>query len=124
MKAGDFRSAWGGIASLSVALPVMWTELRRRGIGLESLARWMSAAPAKLAGVHGRKGAVAEGYDADLVVFDPDASFTLQEADLHYRHTVSPYLGEQLFGRVIATYLRGHEVFREGVFPGPAMGKT
>jgi allantoinase len=124
MKAGDFRSAWGGIASLSVALPVMWTEMRERGIGLEKLASWMASEPAKLAGMEGRKGAIAEGYDADLVVFDPDAAFTLQEAQLHYRHPVSPYLGERLSGRVVATYLRGHEVFRDGLFPGPAMGKT
>lgn len=124
MKAGDFRTAWGGIASLSVALPVMWTEMQARGIGLEKLADWMASEPARLAGMQGRKGEIAEGYDADLVVFDPDAAFTLQEAQLHYRHPVSPYLGEKLFGRVIATYLRGNEVFREGQFAGPAIGKT
>jgi allantoinase len=124
MKAGDFRNAWGGIASLSVALPVMWTEIRQRGLGLERLARWMSTEPARLAGKLGRKGAIAAGYDADLVVFDPDAQFTLRKEDLHYRHPVSPYLGENLNGRVIATYLRGNEVFREGLFRGPALGKT
>lgn len=124
MKAGDFRSAWGGIASLSVALPVMWTEMRQRGLGLENLAARMAAEPAKLAGMRARKGAIAQGYDADLVVFDPDATFTLGKTHLHYRHPVSPYLGEKLQGRVIATYLRGHEVFREGQFTGPAMGKT
>jgi allantoinase len=124
MKAGDFRSAWGGIASLSVAVPVIWTEMRQRGLGVENLARWMSAAPAQLAGMNGRKGAIAAGYDADLVVFDPDAAFTLQEAQLHYRHAVSPYLGERLYGRVRATYLRGVKIFEEGSFPGFPAGKA
>ncbi len=124
MKAGDFGSAWGGIASLSVAVSVIWTEMRQRGLTLEDLARWMSAQPAKLAGVEGRKGAIAAGYDADLVVFDPEAVFTLGDAELHYRHPVSPYLGESLHGRVMATYLRGTKVFEEGLFPGPPMGKT
>ena len=124
MKAGDFRSAWGGIASLSVAVSVIWSEMRQRGLGIENLARWMAAEPAKLAGLEGRKGAIAAGYDADLVVFDPDAEFTLNDADLHYRHPVSPYLGETLQGKVIATYLRGKKVFEEGLFPGPPLGKT
>jgi allantoinase len=123
MKQGDFRTAWGGIASLSVALPVIWTEMRERGLPLEHLARWMSTQPAKLAGLEGRKGAIAAGYDADLVVFDPDAEFTLSVADLHYRHPVSPYLGESLYGRVLATFVRGVAVFKDGSFTEPPIGR-
>jgi allantoinase len=84
----------------------------------------MSAAPAQLGGLHGRKGAIAAGYDADMVVFDADAAFTLQQAHLHYRHAVSPYLGERLYGRVRATYLRGVKIFEEGSFPGFPAGKA
>jgi allantoinase len=123
MKQGDFRQAWGGIASLSVAISVIWTEMRNRGLPLQDLARWMSAQPAKLAGLEGRKGAIAAGYDADLVAFDPDAEFTLSAADLHYRHPVSPYLGERLRGKVLATFLRGVAVFKQGSFPGPPIGR-
>jgi allantoinase len=123
MKQGDFRQAWGGIASLSVALPVIWTEMRTRGLPLEHLVRWMSTQPAKLAGLDGRKGAIAAGYDADLVVFDPDAQFTLSRADLHYRHPVSPYLGESLYGRVLATFVRGVAVFKDGSFAGLPIGR-
>jgi allantoinase len=123
MKEGDFRQAWGGIASLSVALPVIWTEMRERGLPLENLARWMSAQPAKLAGLEERKGCLAAGYDADLVVFDPDAQFTLSTEDLQYRHLVSPYLGEKLYGKVRATFLRGTAVYEEGSFPGPPLGR-
>ncbi len=120
---GNFRLAWGGVASLSVAVSVIWTEMRQRGLPIEDLARWMSTQPAKLAGMEERKGAIAAGWDADLVVFDPDAEFTLSTADLHYRHPVSPYLGERLHGKVVATYLRGAPVFREGTFPGSPIGR-
>jgi allantoinase len=123
MKEGDFRSAWGGIASLSVAISVIWTEMRKRDLPIQHLARWMSAQPAKLAGLEGHKGAIAAGYDADLVVFDPDAEFTLTTAELHYRHPVSPYLGERLHGRVQATFVRGVAVFQDGGFPDPAIGR-
>jgi len=70
-----------------------------------------------------RKGAIAAGWDADLVAFDPDAEFTLTAADLHYRHLVSPYLGERLHGRVSATFVRGVAVFKDGSFPGPPVGR-
>jgi allantoinase len=123
MKEGDFRSAWGGIASLSVAISIIWTEMSKRGLPIQDLARWMSTQPAKLAGLEGRKGALAKGYDADLVVFDPDAEFTLSTADLHYRHSVSPNLGERLQGRVRATFVRGVAVFKDGSFPYPPIGR-
>jgi allantoinase len=116
---GNFKTAWGGIASLSVALPLMWTEASCRGFNLEDIARWMSEEPAKLAGCT-RKGRLAAGYDADFVVFDPDAEFMVTEDRLHYRHWISPYMGEKLRGLVKATYLRGATVFLEGGFPfGP-----
>jgi allantoinase len=123
MKAGDFRQAWGGIASLSVALSVIWTEMRERGLPLENLARWMSTQPAKLAGLEERKGSLAAGYDADLVVFDPDAQFILSTEDLQYRHLVSPYLGENLYGKVRATFLRGATVYQQGSFADPPIGR-
>jgi allantoinase len=119
MKQGNFRQAWGGIASLSVAISVIWTEMRERGLPLDHLARWMSAQPAKLAGLTERKGAIAAGCDADLVVFDPDAVFTLSAEDLQYRHLVSPYLGEKLHGKVQATFVRGVAVYQEGRVPSP-----
>ncbi len=119
---GDFRSAWGGIAGLSVALPLMWTEANQRGFTLLDLARWMAEGPARLAGCEMRKGRIAAGYDADLVVFDPDGEFILTGDRLHYRHPVSPYLGETLLGVVKATYLRGNCVFADGEFPGDAAG--
>jgi allantoinase len=119
----NFRTAWGGIASLSVALPLMWTEASRRGFTVLDLARWMASAPARLAGCDTRKGRIAAGYDADFVVFDPDREFTVTEDRLHYRHPVSPYMGETLRGVVKGTYQRGSPVFSEGKFPGKPGGR-
>ena len=120
---GNFRTAWGGIASLSLALPLVWTEASRRGFTLLDLARWMSEAPARLAGCEARKGRIAAGYDADFIVFHPDREFIVTEERLHYRHLVSPYLGETLRGVVKATYLRGNPVFADGEFLGKPCGR-
>jgi allantoinase len=123
---GDFGKAWGGIASLSVALPAMWTAARRHGFELTHLAQWMSAAPAALAGLADRKGRIAAGLDADFVVFDPEAEFTVTTDDLHFRHPVSPYLGERLTGRVLGTWLRGENIYsmdRDGFFSKSVVGR-
>jgi allantoinase len=123
LSEGDFRTAWGGIASLSVALAVMYTEAVERRFTLMDIARWMAEAPAKLAGCEKRKGRIAAGYDADFMVFDPEAEFVVDEKRLHYRHRVSPYLGERLRGEVKATYVRGKLVFKDGEFPGEPTGR-
>ena len=118
---GSFKTAWGGIASLSVALSVMWTEASRRGLTLADTARWMALEPARLAGCAG-KGRIAAGCDADFVVFDPEAEWQVNEDQLHYRHKVSPYLGEKLRGVVKSTFLRGQPVFQQGEFVGAPRG--
>jgi allantoinase len=119
---GNFQTAWGGIASLSLALPLMHAEASKRGFTLTDIARWMAEGPATLAGCQERKGQLAAGYDADFVVFDPVAEFVVSTDRLFYRHPVSPYLGEKLRGLVKATYLRGTLVFN-GEFPGVPMGQ-
>ena len=119
----SFRTAWGGISSLSLALPVMWTEAKSRGFTLADIARWMAEGPARLAGCESRKGRIAKGLDADFVVFDPEAEFIATEDRLPYRHRVSPYLGERLRGVIKATYLRGDCVFADGEYPGEPGGR-
>lgn len=123
MNEGSFRTAWGGIASLSLALPIMWTEARQRGFALTDIAHWMAEAPAKLPGCDKRKGRLVPGHDADMVVFDPETEFTVSAERLHHRHAISPYLGEELRGVVKRTYLRGQVVFDNGEFPGDATGR-
>jgi allantoinase len=119
----NFQTAWGGIASLSLALPVMWTEASARGFALADIARWMAEGPAHLAGCASRKGRLAKGFDADFVVFDPEAEFIASPEHLHYRHHLSPYLGEKLRGVVKATYLHGSCVFADGEFRGEPAGR-
>jgi allantoinase len=120
---GSFLTAWGGIASLSMALPVMWTEAQRRGFALTDIARWMAENPANLAGCGKQKGKIAVGYDADFAVFDPEAEFIVTKDRLHHRHPISPYLGETLRGAVKRTYLGGQAVYCEGSFPGDPSGQ-
>jgi allantoinase len=123
LEEGNFRTAWGGISSLPVALPLMWTETSRRGFTLMDIVRWMAKGPARLAGCQARKGRIAAGCDADLVIFDQDKTFQVTPERLHYRYPLSPYLGKTLRGVVKATYLRGRLVFAEGDFPGKPGGR-
>jgi allantoinase len=120
---GRFDLAWGGIASLSIALPITWTDASRRGFTLDDIVRWMSTAPAALAGLTSRAGALAPGRDATFVVFDPDATFTVTPEKLHYRHAISPYMSETLRGVVHATYLRGQPIYRAGRFISQTPGR-
>lgn len=106
---GSFATAWGGIASLQLGLPIMWTQARRRGHGLVDVVRWMADAPARLAGVTG-KGRISVGYQADLIQFQPEADFVVDPASLAHRHPVSPYTGRPLTGVVRATWLAGAAV--------------
>ncbi|WP_433965825.1 hypothetical protein [Tunturiibacter gelidiferens] len=92
---GRFDQAWGGIASLSLALPVIHTEAALRGHTLEDIARWMSTAPATLAGLANEAGSLQSDRDANFVVFDTEAEFTVTPDKLHYRHTISPYMGRR-----------------------------
>ena len=120
---GRWDLAWGGIASLGLALPVLWTAMRRRGVGLERVGEWMAEEPAKLADLAGQKGVIDAGADADLVVFDPDVEWKVTVDDLHFRHKISPYLGATLHGRVRETWLRGDLIFRDGKFDGAPRGR-
>jgi allantoinase len=112
--AGDFMKAWGGISSLQLGLAAVWTEARRRGARVEDIARWMSEAPARLAGLAGRKGRIAVGHDADLVLWDPDATFAVDARTLEHKNPITPYQGRTLQGLVHRTLLRGETVYELG----------
>jgi len=107
LDTGDFGDAWGGIASLQLGLPVVWTAARGRGHTLADVVGWMAQRPAELVGLR-RKGHIAAGADADLVVFAPDATFTV--GALHHRNPLTPYSGRELHGVVRSTWLRGEPV--------------
>lgn len=123
LDTGDFSAAWGGIASLQLGLAVTWTGARTRGIPIERVVQWMCEAPARLAGL-GRKGRIAEGCDADLVIFKPDAEFVVDPARLYHRHPVTPYAGARLRGVVARAFLRGREIVSEGRAVGAPQGQV
>ncbi|WSF31355.1 allantoinase AllB [Streptomyces sp. NBC_01351] len=113
LKTGDFATAWGGISSLQLGLPAIWTEARRRGRSIEDVVRWMSAAPAALAGL-AQKGAIEVGRDADFAVLAPEETFTVDPAELHHRNQVTAYAGKTLHGVVKSTWLRGTQIADHG----------
>ena len=111
VDSGDFSRAWGGISSLQLRLPVVWTGAAARGFELADVAEWLCSGPSRLAGLDHRKGSIRVGSDADLVVWDPEGAFTVRGDALHHRHPLTPYEGMTLRGLVIATILRGETVY-------------
>jgi allantoinase len=109
LDTGDFGTAWGGIASLQLGLPAVWTEARRRGFTLTDVARWTSAAPAAQVGLN-TKGRIEVGSDADFCVLAPDDTFVVEAKSLHHKNAITPYNGRTLDGVVRSTWLRGHPV--------------
>lgn len=122
MKHGNFREAWGGIASLQLALSIVWTDAKRRGVSLDQVVHWMSGQTARLAGLQNRKGAIRAGLDADLVVFDPDTTQPVDADRLEHRHPITPYAGETLEGIVRMTFVRGEKVYDRGWFADQPKG--
>ena len=121
-ETGDFLAAWGGIASLQLRLPIVWTEARRRGFSLQDLAKWLCENPARQVRLESRKGVVTAGRDADLVMWDPDARFVVDARSLHHRHKITPYDGETLTGVVLKTFLRGQRIYDEGALVSQTHG--
>ena len=118
---GDFMRAWGGIASLELSLAAVWSSSRE--VDPSVVSRWMSEAPARLAGLGDRKGRIAPGYDADLVVWNADAEWTVDATRLQQRHTLTPYAGRRLRGRVQTTFVRGTRVWDAGRLTSAAAGQ-
>ena len=122
-ESGDFMKAWGGIASLQLRLPVVWTEARRRGFSLLDMTRWLCANPARQVSLAPPKGSIMVGSDADLVIWNPDETFTVDASSLHHRHKLTPYAGELLHGVVKKTFLRGRKIYDHNHFTDAPLGQ-
>ncbi len=120
---GDFLKAWGGIASLQLRLPAIWSEARERGFSLTDLSRWLCSAPARLVGLSGQKGSIAVGGDADIVIWNPEKEFRVEAESLEHRNKVTPYDGRVLHGVVEKTFLRGQKIYDGGKLQGEPVGR-
>lgn len=121
---GNFQKAWGGVSSLQFGLPIVWTQAQKRGFSPIDVAKWMSAKPSELLGLGATKGAIAAGYDADIVVWNPEATVVVESAMIQHRHKVTPYEGQTLLGAVERTYLGGALVFERDAFVGEPCGRV
>ena len=122
VEEGDFQSAWGGISSLQLGLPIVWSAGAPRGATLSQISQWMSAHSAALAGLH-QKGSIEVGKDADLVEFSPTEKFTVNPNELFHRNPVTPYAGKVLTGVVHQTWLRGTLIYQNGALTGVPSGQ-
>ena len=120
---GDFMRAWGGISSLQLRLPVMWTEAGARGFDLNQVTEWLCSAPARQVGLAQRKGSISVGCDADLVIWNPNREFRVEPEMIHHRHRLTPYAGEVLRGVVEKTFLRSQIVYDGGEFASAPGGR-
>lgn len=123
VESGNLKEAWGGIASIQFSLPIIWTAAKKRGLNVNEIATLMSSAIAQFIGYGNTKGQIKKGYDADIVVWDPEQKFTVKKEDIQYRHKISPYIGEELFGVVKQTYVGGKKVYENGNFISLPQGK-
>ncbi len=116
LQSGDFTKAWGGISSLQFALPVLWTAAQKRGCDLNDITTWLSQKPAMLPGLEKRKGKIEKGYDADLIILDPERSFKVVPEIIQHKHKITPYLGHTLSGVVEQTYVGGKLLYDNEIF--------
>jgi allantoinase len=140
LEEGDLKKAWGGISSLQFGLSIIWTEARKRGATIADVAKWMCERPAQFLRLTddcadtvtttfkpglkpGYKGCLERGFDADIVVWDPESSHRIEQSQIHHRHKVTPYDGRELFGVVKQTYVRGKKVFDNGTFTSKPIGQ-
>ena len=123
LESGNFMKAWGGIASIQFALPVLWTAAKKHNCTINDLVKWLCEKPAILIGKQSSKGKIKKGFDADIIIVDLNKTFTVTENIIHHKHKITPYLNEKLFGVVEQTYLNGKKVFENDTFLKLNQGK-
>ena len=124
LDSGNFAEAWGGIPSIQLTLAIMCTLARKRKLSLDKVSYLLSARPAEFLGMESRKGSIREGFDADIVIWNPEQRFEVAADGLHFRHKVSPYVGHTLYGEVITTIVNGSIAFKNNTTSDIPHGKT
>lgn len=123
IESGNFKKAWGGIAGLQFSLPAVWTKMKEKNIPVERILKWLCENPSKLCGLNSSKGKIEKRYDADIVVWNPNEKFIVEEKNIQHRHKITPYLNRELCGVVEQTYIGGEKVFDKGSFINLNKGK-
>ncbi|XP_016352716.1 allantoinase, mitochondrial [Sinocyclocheilus anshuiensis] len=123
LDSGDFTQAWGGISSLQFGLSLFWTSASKRGFSFFDAVRLLCKEPAQLCRLDNQKGSLIPGHDADLVIWDPEKEFTVNEDNIHHKNKLTPYLGLALRGKVKVTIVRGKVVYSHGSFSSQPLGK-
>ena len=111
ITSGNFEKAWGGIAGLQFSLQAVWTGARKKNIRIDKVMQWLSEMPAEFLKLNSRKGRIEKGYDADLVIWDPEKEVIVSDNEIFHRHKSTPYSGRQLTGEVLYTFVAGNLVY-------------
>jgi allantoinase len=126
---GDFFASWGGISSVGLGLPILWTEATARSsstktpLTITDVVRLCAVNTAKQVGLSHRKGALRPGLDADICVFDDGKEWKVGREQMLFRNKVSPYQGKTMRGCVKETWVRGQKVFEREGGKGGFVGK-
>lgn len=111
LESGNLQKAWGGIAGLQFLLPAAWTAMKGK-ITLEKFIPLLTSHPAEFLNIENKKGTIAVGYAADLVLWNPDQKFEVKASDILHRYDCTPYKGKHLFGAVTETIVNGNTVYK------------
>ena len=110
IETGNLKKAWGGIAGLQFLLPASWTALKEI-MPLEKFIPLLTSKPAEFIKAN-NKGEIKIGKDADFIIWNPEEKRVVVKEDILFKHKISPYIGEELFGTVKRTIINGETVFQ------------
>lgn len=124
LESGNFKKAWGGIASLQFSLPAFWTKAKERNFTVFDISKLMSYNVAKFLNIENKKGKIAVGYDADLMIWNPEEVFKVTNDIIRFKHKITPYEGCFLYGVIKKTFVGGYKVYDDGKFIELSKGKV
>lgn len=118
-KIHNVFEVWGGCSGIQSSVQAVWSEgVSKRGVCPTVLANAMAKLPAKAFGIYGKKGDIKPGFDADLLIIDPDREWEIKAEDLYYVNKISAFVGLKGKGLPVVTILRGNVMAKDGKLVG------